>query len=83
MLHGFSGSKSLLMIITEKFVQKVQSILCDQVLILTVNKTLPPFTGMSANVKPNRIRRHEYMEYAIRSVIKFTLLITIICNILN
>jgi len=48
MVHGFTRCKSFLMIITEQFVQEIQSFLRNQVLVFTMNKALPSFTGMSS-----------------------------------
>lgn len=35
------------MVIAQQFVQEIQSLCADQVLVLAVHKPLPPFTGMS------------------------------------
>lgn len=35
------------MIVAKQFVQEVQSLCADQVLVLAVDKPLPPFTGVS------------------------------------
>lgn len=35
------------MIIAQQFVQEVQSLCADQVLVLAVDKPLPPFAGVS------------------------------------
>ena len=47
MVHGFTSRESLLVIIPEKFIQEIEGFLRNQMLVFTVNKALPPFTGMS------------------------------------
>lgn len=39
------------MIISEKFIQEIQRFLGDQMLVFTVNESLPTFTGMSEQNK--------------------------------
>lgn len=46
-LHGLPGCEASLMVIAQKFVQKVQGFSTDQMLVLTVHKPLPPLPGMS------------------------------------
>ena len=46
-LHGLFGSQSLLMVISQKFVQKIQGLRADEVSVLTMDKIFPAFPGMS------------------------------------
>lgn len=47
MIHGLSGCEAGLMVVAQQFVQEIQSLCADQVLVLAVHKPLPPFTGVS------------------------------------
>lgn len=46
-LHGLLSCEACLMVITQKLVQKVQGFCTDQMLVLTVHKSLPSLPGMS------------------------------------
>lgn len=47
MIHCLSGCESSLVVIAQQFVQEVQGLCADQVLVLTVHKPLPPFARVS------------------------------------
>lgn len=46
-LHGLAGGEASLVVITQQFVQEVQSFGTDQMLVLAVDKPFPSFPGMS------------------------------------
>ena len=48
MFHGLQCSEPLLVIISQQLVQEVQRLRADQVLVLTVDKPLPPLTRVSS-----------------------------------
>jgi hypothetical protein len=45
-LHGLPGGEAGVVVVTQQLVQEVQCLGADQVLVLTVDKPLPPLTGM-------------------------------------
>lgn len=47
MIHGLPGREAGLVIVAQQFVQEVQGLCADQVLVLAVDKPLPPFAGVS------------------------------------
>lgn len=47
MVHGLPGCEAGLVIVAQQFVQEVQSLCADQMLVLAVDKPLPPFAGVS------------------------------------
>lgn len=46
-IHGLPGREAGLVIVAQQFVQEVQGLCADQVLVLAVDKPLPPFAGVS------------------------------------
>lgn len=53
MIHGLPGREAGLVIVAQQFVQEVQSLRADQVLVLAVDEALPPFTGVSGGGAEN------------------------------
>lgn len=51
-LHSFFGSQPLLMVISQKFVQKVQDFGADQVSVLTMDEVFPAFPWMPRAEEP-------------------------------
>lgn len=47
MIHGLPGCEAGLVIVAQQFVQEVQSFCAHQVLVLAVDKPLPPFARVS------------------------------------
>ena len=47
MFHSLQCSEPLLVVVSQQLVQEVQGLRTNQVLILTVDKPLPPFPRMS------------------------------------
>lgn len=47
-LHGLAGREPRLVVVAQQLVQEVQGLGAHQVLVLTVNKTLPSLARMSA-----------------------------------
>lgn len=46
MIHGLAGREPGLVVVAQQLVQEVQSLGGDQQLVLTVDETLPPLTGV-------------------------------------
>ena len=51
-IHGLSSREAGLMIVAQQFVQEVESLRADQVLVLAVHKPLPSFAGVSIEKRP-------------------------------
>ena len=47
MLHGLPSGESLAMVIAQELVEKVKGLAAHQMLVLTVDKLLPPLARMS------------------------------------
>lgn len=47
-VHGFAGGQPGLVVVAQQLVQEVEGLRTDQVLVLTVDESLPPLTRMSA-----------------------------------
>lgn len=54
MIHGFFGRQTLVVIVTEQFIEKVQRFLTNQMLIFRVHKSFPSFPRMSWKTQRNR-----------------------------
>lgn len=48
------------MVIAQQFVQEIQSLCADQVLVLTVHKSLPPFTGVPEQQTRSLVKNKKY-----------------------
>lgn len=52
-IHGLPGREAGLVVVAQQFVQEVQSLRADQVLVLAVDEALPPLTGVSGGGAEN------------------------------
>ncbi|KAK0133044.1 hypothetical protein N1851_031585 [Merluccius polli] len=51
-IHGLAGGQSGLVVVAQQLVQEVQRLWADQVLVLTVDKALPPLTRGKKKLRP-------------------------------
>lgn len=54
MIHGLAGCQPGLVVIAQQLVKEIQSLRADQVLVLTVDKPLPPLPRMPEGEKKNK-----------------------------
>jgi len=50
MIHGLAGGQPGLVVVPQQLVQEVQRLGADQVLVLAVDESLPPLTGVPAGM---------------------------------
>ncbi len=53
-IHGLAGCQAGLVVIAQQLVEEIQSLWTDEVLVLTVDKPLPPLTRMPERENTNK-----------------------------
>ena len=55
MVHGFSRSEPLLVVVAQEFVEEVEALCEHEVLVLVVDEALPPLARVSTKQKKSRV----------------------------